>query len=707
MTNISRTLLIVCLFCGLNFIQRVHAQTVPPVLTVDKLVATLYEYEDEKTTLATAKCEPTKTTIIKLSNPSSNPFFNVYPGVGDFYDLQFLPGYGVLSYTQNRFYTVRLLCVRVGEEDKQDFEDVDIRLTPNYPPYFSPMLPKIISSAETMKAGASIYSTSCIDSESDTLTYTLTTNPASSLFTIGVTDGIIRAAGDLAAECRTQIAFEVTCKDPYHPAVGPVTIQATLNNPNDKPTITGMNFFLDVPEDAVVGSSLAGYSVTDSDTTTCYISTTPLDSLQYFKIDFPTLTEGTIQVRNNLNYEQITTRNTNVTVSCTDNYCTSEKAYIYVRITDVNEPITLAPKNFTLTTYEGSISLNPGWTTTDEDLNDYPTYSIVGGNPKGHFKVDPTSGLITSTAVYDVDGSAMPITDMIVVQVRDIAGHTATSSVSLSILDANDNRPVFSPQTMQITINNCSSSIGVSIGTVSATDADSSFEGNNVITYSGGGGPITIGSTGSIIPNAAIAAGNTYTVTAQAKDSGVHTQPLSAATPATITVIVTECPPTTTPAPTTTTSAAPTTTKLVTATPAPVTVAPNTANSLEENMGWIVIAGLLATVFLAALGLMLWKFCWPAVCAAGKLNMFFERMCGNCQQRPSPRAVQPARAARAARGGQPPKAGNKSFWQERYPDDDYRNQPDRDRTPSPAPIEGGAPLVLEPWRPRAIQYPNY
>lgn len=42
-----------------------------------------------------------------------------------------------------------------------------------------------------------------------------------------------------------------------------------------------------------------------------------------------------------------------------------------------------------------------------------------------------------------------------------------------------------------------------------------------------------------------------------------------------------------------------------------------------------------------------------------------------------------------------------------YPDDDYRDQPIRDRTPSPAPYEGGAPLALEPttsWRPRAIQY---
>ena len=54
----------------------------------------------------------------------------------------------------------------------------------------------------------------------------------------------------------------------------------------------------------------------------------------------------------------------------------------------------------------------------DEDDNDDPTYTIVGGNVNGRFAIHPTTGLITSTLDYDVDQAAMPTTDIIVVQVR-------------------------------------------------------------------------------------------------------------------------------------------------------------------------------------------------------------------------------------------------------------------------------------------------
>ena len=53
----------------------------------------------------------------------------------------------------------------------------------------------------------------------------------------------------------------------------------------------------------------------------------------------------------------------------------------------------------------------------DEDDNDDPTYTIVGGNTNGRFAIHPTTGLITSTLDYDVDQAAMPTTDIIVVQV--------------------------------------------------------------------------------------------------------------------------------------------------------------------------------------------------------------------------------------------------------------------------------------------------
>ena len=66
----------------------------------------------------------------------------------------------------------------------------------------------------------------------------------------------------------------------------------------------------------------------------------------------------------------------------------------------------------------------------------------------------------------------------------DEGGHSSSSTVTLTILDLNDNNPVFSAdvqsgaaQSFVHTITNCSDNIGVTIGTVVATDADSSFQG--------------------------------------------------------------------------------------------------------------------------------------------------------------------------------------------------------------------------------------
>lgn len=73
------------------------------------------------------------------------------------------------------------------------------------------------------------------------------------------------------------------------------------------------------------------------------------------------------------------------------------------------------PDEFSLSLWQ--ISLDPIWTPLDEDQNDFPTYTIVSGNTNNYFAINPTTGVITSTLKYDIDQSAMPTTQTIVVQV--------------------------------------------------------------------------------------------------------------------------------------------------------------------------------------------------------------------------------------------------------------------------------------------------
>ena len=54
---------------------------------------------------------------------------------------------------------------------------------------------------------------------------------------------------------------------------------------NQQPSITGLNYIKDVPEDTAIGSTLVTFVVTDDDNPTCLLSASPLESLQYFELD--------------------------------------------------------------------------------------------------------------------------------------------------------------------------------------------------------------------------------------------------------------------------------------------------------------------------------------------------------------------------------------------------------------------------------------
>ena len=60
-----------------------------------------------------------------------------------------------------------------------------------------------------------------------------------------------------------------------------------------------------------------------------------------------------------------------------------------------------------------------------------------------------------------------------------------------------------------------------------------------------------------------------------------------------------------------------------------VTTQANAKQNLDENLGWIVIAALLATVFLAALGFMLWRFVYP-ITSTGRYAAVCRNACGDC-----------------------------------------------------------------------------
>ena len=109
-------------------------------------------------------------------------------------------------------------------------------------------------------------------------------------------------------------------------------------------------------------------------------------------------------------------------------------------------------------------------TSKDIGVNAEISYSIIGGNEQRKFKIDPLSGLVSVTSDIDHERAKEYF---LTIQAKDggsppLSNH---ATVNITILDANDNKPIFTQLSYSASINE-NSPVGTSIVTVTATDLD-------------------------------------------------------------------------------------------------------------------------------------------------------------------------------------------------------------------------------------------
>ena len=156
--------------------------------------------------------------------------------------------------------------------------------------------------------------------------------------------------------------------------------------------------------------------------------------------------------------------------------------------------------SFTQAVYTAAISENTPLTTpvvqvtaSDLDSGYYGTvaFSIIGGDEWGLFRIEPSSGQISVAS--NVDYEALQSVQL-VIQARDNVEYTsaaipelyypyqtATATVSIKIVDINDNTPKFSPSAVFLPISE-NFQLGESLLELNATDKDLSFP-YNVLAY--------------------------------------------------------------------------------------------------------------------------------------------------------------------------------------------------------------------------------
>ncbi|XP_021371826.1 cadherin-23-like isoform X5 [Mizuhopecten yessoensis] len=357
----------------------------------------------------------------------------------------------------------------------------------------------------TATSTAVISDLSCSDGDAGTtLTYTMTQNPDNKFgVTVSGSTASLVVSAALDYETTTFYNLQVTVKDGGSPELtATVTIDVNVGAVDEgSPVFTSSGTYaLSAGEDTAVGSTLVTVTATDSVDTGDSISYAFVATYSMFELD---TNAGTILLVTSMDYETATNHQLLVTAYDGTTYVT---ATVTITVNDVNEVAVFGSSTYTPTFAENQAA---GTTlvqvaATDGDASTFGTiaYSISSGDGASYFTIDSSTGAITATVVIDFEVNQY--FSLIVQAVDGVPALTAQCLVQITMSDENDNTPTFTPTTYSVTLSE-DSVVTTTVTTVSATDADSVSNNNNVFEYSTTSSvPFTVGTTTGIITTNAI-----------------------------------------------------------------------------------------------------------------------------------------------------------------------------------------------------------
>ncbi|XP_067654356.1 protocadherin Fat 4-like [Haliotis asinina] len=241
-----------------------------------------------------------------------------------------------------------------------------------------------------------------------------------------------------------------------------------LNVNDNPPTLDTPSGIVTVPEDMPVGDVILNFtSETDIDG----------DDVTFFIVGgdaaFFQVANGSLRVLQKFNYEERTMYN--VILNADDGvFATNVTMTVYITdvideapVLTILEPVTIQ-EELAINTTLGGI-----FTVFDSDQNDNFTYSLEG-NDCDYFSFDPSTNQLQIAMRIDRDGTA-GVTQLtnLSMTVTDSSGATATQYFNVTILDIDDNPPVFSQIYYYSTIDENSSFVNILNLTVSDSDVAS------------------------------------------------------------------------------------------------------------------------------------------------------------------------------------------------------------------------------------------
>ncbi|XP_061179423.1 protocadherin Fat 4-like [Saccostrea echinata] len=369
---------------------------------------------------------------------------------------------------------------------------VSVRNINDNAPYCPKTVFNIMVSELTGKDSVIIPDFGCSDRDLDVLYYSLNQIPSDNTF--DVITGQLKLKGTLDYETTPFYSIEINIGDGNYITKLKVAVNV-INENEGPPQFINSDIRKYFREDTDPGTVIAILTATDPDNGvfTYNFRTT----YQGFILDSKS---GEIILTKSLDREKTSSHELNIVAS---DGTRSSTATVQISVLDVNERPRFSKPNYVFSVAENTLSGQSVGKASAIDADTGGTngllrHNILSGNEDLYFQIDPTTGEITVATPPDFE-NAMSI--VLVIQATD-QGFPSTfeiCTVTINILDVNDNSPAFASSRIRKWISE-DASVGLSVIQIFATDTDSSLNGNNKFTFiSNNAAPFQIDSDSGIV----------------------------------------------------------------------------------------------------------------------------------------------------------------------------------------------------------------
>ncbi|KAM7412298.1 hypothetical protein PAMA_021990 [Pampus argenteus] len=329
---------------------------------------------------------------------------------------------------------------------------------------------------EDAVVGTSVVTVTAVDRDvNSAVTYQITGGNTRNRFAISTAggSGLLSLALPLDYKQERRYVLTVTASDRTLHDICQVHINITDANTH-RPVFQSAHYSVSVNEDQPPGSTVVVISATDDDVgENARITYFLEDNIPQFRID---PASGAITLQAELDYEDQMTYTLAITAKDNGIPQKSDTTYVEVNVNDVNDnaPQFISPR------YQGTVSEDaPPFTSvlqisaTDRDAhaNGRVQYTFQNGEDgDGDFTIEPTSGIVRT--IRRLDRESVPFYELTAYAVdRGVPPQRTPVHIQVTVLDVNDNAPVFPADDFEVLVKE-NSAVGSVVAQITATDPD-------------------------------------------------------------------------------------------------------------------------------------------------------------------------------------------------------------------------------------------